>query len=184
MSWLIFFSYLKSQDRLPEAIISCTGFLHEADHLPEKKLTELDHKFFTRNMELNCYSHVLISQIIEQTYKRKDQLKLVCLSAKVGSISDNHLGGWYSYRMSKAALNMFIKTLSIEWSRSRPNSIVAALHPGTTDTTLSEPFQKRISPDKLYSSSLTAERIASVVANLNADDSGKLLFWDGSALGY
>ena len=179
-----FFSSLKADNRLPDIIVSCTGFLHETEHLPEKKLGELDHDFLMKNMELNCYSHVLLSQLIDQTYQRKDNLKFLCLSAKVGSISDNQLGGWYSYRMSKAALNMYIKTLSIEWSRSRPNHIVAALHPGTTDTSLSEPFQQRIAADKLYSSTLTAERIANVAERLEPNDSGKLLFWDGSALDY
>ena len=100
----------------------------------------------------------------------------------VGSITDNQLGGWYSYRMSKAALNMFIKTLSIEWQRKAPDSIVVATHPGTTDSALSEPFQANIKDGKLYTPELTAERLSRILEELNAEQNGHLLHWDGSVL--
>ncbi len=106
------------------------------------------------------------------------------LSAKVGSIEDNYLGGWYAYRSSKAGLNMLLKTASIELKRTHKNLTVAAIHPGTTDTRLSEPFQERISTDKLYSPELSAERIVAVVKNLKPEHTGALWHWDGSRLPY
>ncbi|MDF1762872.1 MAG: cell-cell signaling protein CsgA, partial [Oleibacter sp.] len=114
--------------------------------------------------------------------KRSKPIQWVSLSAMVGSIEDNSLGGWYSYRMSKAALNMFVKNLSIEWGRKAPGSIVAALHPGTTESPLSEPFQAGIAEGKLYSRAETAERLIRVMRELNPEQHGKLLHWDGSIL--
>jgi NAD(P)-dependent dehydrogenase (short-subunit alcohol dehydrogenase family) len=100
----------------------------------------------------------------------------------VGSLEDNGLGGWYSYRMSKAALNMFIRNLSIEWSRKAPGSVVVAQHPGTTDSRLSEPFQAGIAEGKLYTREQTAERLVNVMRGLTPEQNGRLLHWDGSVL--
>lgn len=100
----------------------------------------------------------------------------------VGSISDNRLGGWYSYRMSKASLNMFIRNLAIEWGRKAPGSLVVAQHPGTTDTHLSQPFQAGIAEGKLYSVELTASRLITVMQGLTAQQHGALLHWDGSVI--
>lgn len=106
------------------------------------------------------------------------------MSAKVGSLEDNSLGGWYSYRMTKAALNMFIKNLSIECARKSSNILVASIHPGTTDSELSKPFQRNISPEKLYSAEQTADRLIAVMNNLSKHQHGKLLNWDGQLLPY
>jgi NAD(P)-dependent dehydrogenase (short-subunit alcohol dehydrogenase family) len=100
----------------------------------------------------------------------------------VGSLEDNGLGGWYSYRMSKAALNMFIRNLSIEWSRKAPGSVVVAQHPGTTDSPLSEPFQAGIAEGKLYTREQTAERLVNVMRELTPEQNGRLLHWDGSVI--
>ena len=106
------------------------------------------------------------------------------LSAKVGSISDNYLGGWYSYRASKAALNMLLKTAAVELKRTHKQLCIAAIHPGTTDTPLSEPFQQRLAADKLYTPAQSAQRIAAVIEQLNAENSGGFWHWDGAPLPY
>jgi len=107
---------------------------------------------------------------------------LAVISAKVGSIQDNRLGGWYSYRASKAALNMAIKTISLEWQYKVPNCCVAALHPGTTDTQLSAPFQANVAIKKLFSADQTAALLIDVIDNLNSKNSGRFWNWDGKEI--
>ncbi len=106
--------------------------------------------------------------------------RIVNISARVGSISDNHLGGWYSYRISKAALNMFTKTLSIEMKKHQ--CCVISLHPGTTDTDLSKPFQKNVKPIKLFSTSYSVEQMLNVISTLDMSKSGKFYGYDGSEI--
>jgi NAD(P)-dependent dehydrogenase (short-subunit alcohol dehydrogenase family) len=101
------------------------------------------------------------------------------LSARVGSISDNRLGGWYGYRASKAALNMLIKTLAIEVRRTRPEAICAALHPGTVDTSLSKPFQKNVRQGQLFAADTAAEKLLEVINSLTPAQSGDCFAWDG-----
>jgi NAD(P)-dependent dehydrogenase (short-subunit alcohol dehydrogenase family) len=107
---------------------------------------------------------------------------LATISAKVGSIGDNQIGGWYGYRASKAALNMFIRTTAIEYKRTCPNVIMVALHPGTTDTRLSLPFQRNVPPEKLFSVDRTVSQLLTVMNNLTPIDSGEFFSWDGSRI--
>ena len=104
------------------------------------------------------------------------------LSARVGSIEDNRLGGWYAYRASKAAQNMYTRTLAIEWARSRRNVICVALHPGTTDTDLSRPFQGNVPEGKLFSVDRTVSQLLAVIDRLQPDDSGQFFAWDGERI--
>lgn len=174
----------------PDVIINCIGLLHEQSHLdnsmteitPEKCLEQLKDTALMRLMQVNTLSNVHIAQAITRYVPRKHPLKFIALSALVGSISQNKLGGWYSYRMSKAALNMFIQTLSIEWKRRLPNAICSAVHPGTTETALSQQFLRNHPKEKLYSAAKTAERIISIASNLSPENSGKLLMWDGTEI--
>ena len=106
------------------------------------------------------------------------------ISARVGSISDNHLGGWYAYRASKAALNQLMRTLSIELARANPAACVATLHPGTVDTELSKPFQGNVPAGKLFTATDSAERLWRVLDGLGPDDSGRLFAYDGSVIPY
>ena len=99
-------------------------------------------------------------------------------------MEDNRLGGWYAYRASKAALNMIIKNLSIELSRSNPNAICVGLHPGTVDTDLSKPFQGNVRPEKLFTPERASEALLSVVDDLTPSDSGKIFAWDGTVIPY
>ena len=104
------------------------------------------------------------------------------LSARVGSIGDNRLGGWYAYRASKAALNMFIRTLSIEWARLRPPIICAALHPGTVATKLSAPFTQQKKSSTVFTPRQSAEYLLAVIAGLTQQDSGSFLAWNGETI--
>ena len=104
------------------------------------------------------------------------------LSARVGSIGDNRLGGWHSYRASKAALNMILKNLSIELARTHPQAVVAGLHPGTVDTALSVPFQKGVAADKLFTADYSASRLLAVLDGLTPADSGGVFAWDGARI--
>lgn len=176
---------------LPDWTINASGLLHALQpkqsqspksQMPEKRLSQISESFLTDNIHANAYTSIAIAQLLDTLYKREDPFRLLCLSAMVGSITDNHSGGWYSYRMSKAALNMFVKTLSVEWQRRFPQSCIAAIHPGTTDTTLSMPFQKNINSNKLYPPQKSAGRIYQRLSTLKANDTGKFFHWDGTTL--
>ncbi|WP_346837220.1 SDR family oxidoreductase [Microbulbifer sp. SAOS-129_SWC] len=174
--------FIAAQPELPDWVIHCCGLLHSDRHGPEKSLEQCDDDWLLQSMRVNVLTHIHVARALAPLLQRRRPLLWASLSAKVGSIGDNFLGGWYSYRMSKAALNMLVRNLSIEWGRRVPGSCVVAVHPGTTDTTLSKPFQQNIAADKLYTPAQSAARIVDVLEKLEAEDSGKLLFWDGSVL--
>jgi NAD(P)-dependent dehydrogenase (short-subunit alcohol dehydrogenase family) len=174
--------WVEGLDSKPGAVIQCAGILHGEDQMPEKTLMQISEKWLHENLSANLMTHVRLAQALNFLVSRRQPIQWVSLSAMVGSITDNQLGGWHSYRMSKAALNMFVRNLHIEWTRKSPESTVVALHPGTTDTNLSEPFQANINNGKLYSVNTTAERLADVIEKLSPEQSGTLLNWDGSAL--
>lgn len=177
-------NWLKDEQQVPDTIVQCAGILHDGKARPEKTLMQFSEEWFARNVTANVTAHVHLAQAVNYLVGSRSSLRWVSLSAMVGSISDNQLGGWYSYRMSKAALNMFVRNLHIEWTRKSPNSIAVALHPGTTDTALSKPFQANIVEGKLYDASLTGRRLADVIDGLDSSLSGQLLHWDGSELAF
>ena len=170
------------QQAQPQIIFCCAGLLHNETQGPEKNLSQLQDDWLLQSMQANVLPHVHLAQAFAPLLSRQRPVKWISLSAMVGSISDNRLGGWYSYRMSKAALNMFIRNLAIEWGRKAPGSVVVAQHPGTTDTHLSQPFQAGIAAGKLYSTELTASRLIAVMQELTAQQHGALLHWDGSVI--
>jgi len=176
--------WLHQLDAPVDGVIQCAGILHNENHRPEKTLRDVDMDWLHKSMQVNLASHLHLAQALEAFIKRDRALRWVSVSARVASIGDNYLGGWYSYRMSKAALNMLVRNLSIEWARKSPESIAIAVHPGTTNSSLSEPFQKNIAPDKLYSAELTADRLANIVETMTTDMNGKLINWDGQPLPY
>jgi len=163
-------------------IINCVGFLHSQRSGPEKTIQHIDTRFLMQNIELNTLPTVLLAQHFNTQFKRSKAPKLATLSARVGSIEENYLGGWYSYRMSKAALNMALKTLSIEWNRSHPNGCVAALHPGTNNTALSKPFQANVPQSQLLEPKHTSKLMINLLARLQPQDSGKFWTWEGENL--
>ena len=163
-------------------LISTAGFLHNGDALPEKSLEQIDPEFFLRNVQINALSALLLAKHFKSALQHNEAALMAVISAKVGSIEDNRLGGWYSYRCSKASLNMAIKNISIEWRRRLPNVCVTSLHPGTTNTRLSAPFQRNVPDGKLFSCDYTAQCLVDVVSRLQPSDSGKFFAYDGEEL--
>ena len=167
---------------LPETIVLCTGILHDAEHQPEKSITRFDRDWFARSVATNTQPFGELAATVTTRARRDQAVTLAVISAKVGSISDNKLGGWYSYRASKAALNMLVRTTAIEWRHRLPQSTLLTLHPGTTDSGLSAPFQKRLPEGQLHSPDYTGQRLAQLIDNAQPKDSGAFLSWDGSLL--
>lgn len=165
-------------------VINAVGFLSDQQQKPEKTIGTFRADALTRSININTLPTLLMAKYLKPALKKSKHGIFATVSAKVGSISDNGLGGWYSYRVSKAALNMALKTLSIEWRRVLPNCTVAALHPGTTDTELSKPFQKNVPQHKLFSPEQTAKYLLSVLDQLHPDQSGKFWSWDGSEISW
>ncbi|WP_343345683.1 SDR family NAD(P)-dependent oxidoreductase [Sphingomicrobium sp. XHP0239] len=155
-----------------DAVIVASGILHADDFGPEKSYRMLDADVMARVMAINAIGPALVARHFVPLLPRSERFHFAALSARVGSISDNRLGGWYSYRMSKAALNQCIRTLSIELARTHEKGIVAALHPGTVDTSLSQPFQGNVADDKLFTPEHSANALLDVLANLAPADSG------------
>jgi NAD(P)-dependent dehydrogenase (short-subunit alcohol dehydrogenase family) len=135
-----------------------------------------------KNFSINSIAPILIAKSIEKFIRPELPFSFASLSARVGSIGDNRLGGWYSYRASKAAQNQFLKTLSIEWHRKFPLSIVSILHPGTCDTKLSKPFQSAVPKDKLFSPDQSTEYLINIISAQKPSDSGNFLAWDTSVI--
>ena len=162
--------------------IYCVGVLHEGDLTPEKSLRQINADNLIYSFQVNSIGAVLLAKHLMPLFKKSSRSIFASISAKVGSIGDNRLGGWYGYRASKSALNMFLKTTAIEYSRRCPKTIVVALHPGTTDTKLSKPFQKNVPPDKLFAVEHTVNLLSKVISSLKQQDSGEFFSWDGSKL--
>jgi NAD(P)-dependent dehydrogenase (short-subunit alcohol dehydrogenase family) len=160
-------------------VLIATGMLHEADRLPERSLRELDPGVLARSFAINSIGPALVIKHFGPLLPKDRPSIIASLSARVGSISDNRVGGWYGYRASKAALNMIVKTAAIELKRTRPQALCVALHPGTVDTVLSEPFQARVPTDRLFTRERAARQLLDVVAKLKPDDSGRIFAWDG-----
>lgn len=168
--------------RQPDTIFICNGVLHDDKAMPEKTIRQLDTDILAARFASNVQVPARYMKLLFGYLCKQPQVKLLALSAKVGSISDNALGGWYSYRISKAALNMLVKNLSIEVSRLNKTAAIVSIHPGTTDTELSAPFQQNLPAGQLQSPDATAQRLANVAAELSAERTGFLLNWDGSTL--
>ncbi len=163
-------------------VINCVGMLHESSLEPEKSLRQINPEHLMRYFQVNSIGSVLLAKHLLPLLRHKERSVFASISAKLGSIGDNQLGGWYGYRASKAALNMFVRTVAIEYERISPKTIVVTLHPGTTDTRLSKPFQANVPPEKLFSVERTVTQLLSVIEQLQEDDSGKFFSWDGSQL--
>ncbi|KKO45587.1 short-chain dehydrogenase [Arsukibacterium ikkense] len=166
----------------PTIIFICQGWLHDNKHGPEKTLRQLSPSQLQKSFAINVLQPALYLKALFGYLTKQPQVKVLVLSAKVGSITDNQLGGWYSYRLSKAAVNMLVKTSSIELQRYNKTAALVSLHPGTTDTPLSAPFQANVPSGQLQTGAATAQRLARVAANLSPEQSGKLLNWDGTVL--
>ena len=161
-------------------VIDATGMLHSATHQPEKSWTQLDANQMAQAFAINAVGPALLMKHFLPLLPRQGRSVFATLSAKVGSIGDNRLGGWYSYRASKAALNQLVHTAAIELQRRAPGAICVALHPGTVDSALSQPFAK--TGLEVRTPAEAAQRLLAVIAGLRASDSGGFFSHDGENL--
>jgi len=159
--------------------IIATGLLQGEGIAPEKNMRAMSLDAFQKSFMVNTFGPAVTAKYFLPLMRRDGKAVLAALSARVGSISDNRIGGWYAYRASKAALNMIIKTLSIEFGRRFKETVIIGLHPGTVDTDLSKPFQSNVPEGKLFTPEFSAEKLLAVIDQVDPDDSGSLFAWDG-----
>jgi len=172
----------KLKEHAPNLVLITTGLLHSKDSLPEKSWRNLESDYFQQQMQINALAPALLAKHLIPLMPKDQRAVFAALSARVGSIGDNRLGGWYSYRASKAALNMLLRCTAIEAGRRWPKLVVAGLHPGTVDTPLSEPFQARVPEDKLFTPTFSARSLLQVINGLGPEDSGGVFAWDGQVI--
>lgn len=163
----------------PSLVIVATGILRSDNNGPEKAISDLDPAWLAEVYAVNAIGPALVAKHFLPLMAKGERAVFAVLSARVGSISDNHLGGWYGYRASKAALNMLVRNLAIENRRRSDRTIVVALHPGTVDTDLSRPFQRNVQPGRLFKPDRAALQLLDVIEELKVSDGGKLLDYEG-----
>lgn len=175
--------------QIPESIsfdlvFVATGQLHNDAQgiMPEKALQHLSSANFLNTLQVNTVGPSLVAKSFIPKLRKDNTCIFAALSARVGSVSDNKLGGWYSYRAAKAALNMMIKSISIETSRRNKHAIIIGIHPGTVDTGLSKPFQKNIKPEKIFTPQFSVSKIFEIFENVTVDQTGCCFAWDGSVI--
>lgn len=165
-----------------DLVFVATGYLHNNGKGPEKDWRHLSADELAHNFAINAVGPALVARHFLPLLADTGRAGFAALTARVGSISDNRLGGWYSYRASKAALNQLIRTFSVELARKKPNAFCVALHPGTVDTGLSHPFQRNVPEGKLFTPEYSAARLLAVLADLGPAQSGKCFAWDGQEI--
>lgn len=164
-------------------VVCATGILHRGDHLkPERRLEDVSPDNFAEAFAINASGPMLVAKHLAPRLPRRGRSVFAAISARVGSIGDNRLGGWYAYRASKAALNQLLKSVAIETARRAPEAVIAALHPGTVDTTLSSPFHGCVPEGQLFSPEYSAGCLLQVIDGLTPADSGGFFAWDGSPI--
>jgi NAD(P)-dependent dehydrogenase (short-subunit alcohol dehydrogenase family) len=160
-------------------VINTAGLLHDGALQPEKRLSQVRRQALERSFTVNAFGPLLLAQAIEPALPRDRPVHFASLSARVGSIGDNRLGGWYAYRAAKAAQNQLLRTLAIEWQRRLPQVCVTLLHPGTAATPLSAPFSASLAPSALFTPARAASHLLDVLEGQTAANSGAFLAWDG-----
>lgn len=168
-------------------LINCSAVLHDSGMKPETSYTKMERETLLRSMETNAIGPILVCQhmlpfLIQGGTTGHSPSVIVNMSARVSSIGDNRLGGWYSYRSSKAALNQLTKCLALEIARKRHNTAAILLHPGTCDTDLSKPWHANVPEGKLFSREKGVEQLLDVVESITLEDSGKLFAYDRSVI--
>lgn len=169
-------------DDPPRRILITLGTLHGAHYGPEKSLEQLSQASMQEVLAVNCVLPLTWLATLAQHLRRVDDCRIAVLSARVGSITDNRLGGWYSYRSAKAALNMGLRSAAVELSRRARGVKLIAYHPGTVDTPLSRPFQARIPADKLFSAEQAARYLVDVMEGVTLDGELAYLDWAGKPI--
>ena len=176
----------KNLDKIVElesisSIIIATGILHTDQINPEKSINGIDFESLKDVFQVNVFGPILLVKNLLPLIKKSQGVKIVFLTARVGSISDNELGGWYSYRSSKSALNMMISNLSIELQRANKEHIVIGIHPGTVKSHLSEPFLRHVKHN-IFSPRESVELMSQVISNISQKDSGKCFDFSGKVI--
>ena len=169
------------KDSLDRVIIA-SGVLHDGDLQPEKTISSLDLDNFQKVFNINTFAPALLLKVFFPLIKRNSDALIGVLSARVGSISDNRIGGWYAYRASKAALNMIIKTAAIELERRDKTAKIIGLHPGTVDTNLSKPFQGGTPEEKIFTPEQSIDYLTKVIDSSTPQDTGKVFDWQGKEI--
>ena len=167
-----------------QLVFNAAGMLHAPGLRPEKSVTQLRVSTLARVFAINAFAPVMLAQALLPLMKHGAPGVIASLSARVGSIGDNHLGGWYAYRASKAAQNQLLHTLSIELRRTHPQLSCVMLHPGTVDTPLSRPFQTNVPDAQLFTPEHAASQLLGIVARLTPADSGRFLAWNGQTIAW
>lgn len=165
-----------------DLVFVTTGLLHDVDISPEKSLSSLDAMALERVYRVNAIGPAMVAKHFLPLLAKGRKSAFAALSARVGSIGDNRLGGWHSYRASKAALNMLIRTMSVELRRRNPEALIVGLHPGTVGTPLSKPFQRSVPEEKLFTPERSARAMLDVLDGLSPEDSGAQFAWDGARI--
>jgi len=173
---------VNTRESLISQVFICHGLLHTKTFQPEKRLEDFSPTDFQQIITANTITPMLWLKHLTPILSGKHPCKLVIFSARVGSITDNRLGGWYSYRASKAAMNMLIKSASIELARRAKNIKLISFHPGTTDSPLSKPFQYNVPKGKLFTPHFVAERVIDVVDKLPIDETASFVDWQGKEI--
>ncbi|MGR6327923.1 SDR family NAD(P)-dependent oxidoreductase [Sphingomonas sp. XXL09] len=167
---------------VPSLVIVASGLLHDGERGPEKTYRDLDPAWLMRTLAVNAVGPALVAKHLLPLMPKQGRSIFAILSARVGSITDNRLGGWYGYRMAKAAANQLVRTLAIEEKRRNDRSIVVGLHPGTVDTRLSKPFQANVRPGTLFTPDRAASQLLDVLDGLKVTDSGRLFDYEGKEI--
>ena len=173
---------LASESGPLDLVIVASGLLHDDETMPEKSLRDLSGEKFLKLFNVNTVTPAIVAKHFIPRLNTDTPAIFAALSARVGSISDNHLGGWYAYRASKAALNMVIKNLAIEAARRNKGATIVGLHPGTVDSVLSKPFQGNVPDGKLFTPNDAAEKLCHVLTHLSPSQSGLCFAWDGQEI--
>jgi NAD(P)-dependent dehydrogenase (short-subunit alcohol dehydrogenase family) len=179
----IVFELKKSITALHQVVIF-NGQLHNAKSMPEKKIENINNEYFCELMQSNTLTPIVCLQSILPLLDHSTKCTITALSARVGSITDNQLGGWYTYRASKAALNMLFQTAAIELARRAKQTKLLLFHPGTTDTPLSKPFQRNVPKDKLFTTSYVAQQLFALTQfeHLECDGQVDYIDWKGNKI--
>jgi NAD(P)-dependent dehydrogenase (short-subunit alcohol dehydrogenase family) len=165
-------------------VFICNGLLHDDNVKPEKRLEELDDESLHHVFQASAVVPVLWLKNLCTLLKGASETRVAVFSARVGSIEDNRLGGWYSYRASKAALNMLVRTAAVEYRRRAPNVRFMVFHPGTTDTPLSKPFQQNVPVDKLFQPGFVARRLLELMSSETCLEEAVFLDWAGETIAW
>ena len=163
-------------------LVDTAGLLHDDGLAPERRLADVRPETVLRSFAVNALGPLLVAKHFHPLLAHGERAVLANLSARVGSIADNRLGGWYAYRGAKAAQNQFTRTLAIELARRAPKLICVALHPGTVATELSAPFRGNVAAEKLFTPEVAATHLLRVIDELDRESSGRFYAWDGSEI--